>query len=287
MTMKDRKTGEIREKKESSMMKLLYGTKLGRANLKVLSKPVFSKAIAVFMATGISSLIAYKVIKKNKIDLNEYTKKKYRSYNDFFTRKIKVGSRKIDYDKNILISPADSKLKAYKINEDSLFYIKDSYYSVKDLLNGNKIYKEYNNGYALIFRLEVTDYHRYCYIDNGTQEKNIKIKGILHSVRPIVLGRYNIYKRNSREYTLLHTENFGDVIQVEVGAIMVGKIVNHFENHEFKKGEEKGLFEFGGSTIVLLVKQNMIDVDKDILTNTESDIETIVKYGEKIGIKKN
>ena len=54
---------------------------------------------------------------------------------------------------------------------------------------------------------------------------------------------------------------------------------------KFKKGEEKGYFEFGGSTIVLLVKKGMVKVDNDIITNSEEDIETNVKYGEKIGIK--
>ena len=84
----------------------------------------------------------------------------------------------------------------------------------------------------------------------------------------------------------MHTKNFGDVIEVEVGALMIGKITNEHENNNFKKGEEKGYFEFGGSTIVLLVKENVVNIDKDILDNTSNNIETYVKYGEKIG-KKN
>ena len=67
---------------------------------------------------------------------------------------------------------------------------------------------------------------------------------------------------------------------------MIGKITNEHENNNFKKGEEKGYFEFGGSTIVLLVKENVVNIDKDILDNTSNNIETYVKYGEKIG-KKN
>lgn len=286
MTSKDRNTGEVQMKKDSKSMKLLYETKGGRGILKVLSKPFLSKTVGIVMASSLSAFVAYRIIKKNKIDVKEYSKQNYRSFNDFFTRKIKVGSRYIDKNKNTFIAPADSKLSVFHITEDSLFKIKGSYYSTKDLLDGDPIYKDFNNGYALIFRLEVTDYHRYCYIDDGYQGENHFVKGILHTVRPIALKNYNIYKRNCREYTILHTRNFGDIAHVEVGAMMVGKIVNHHENYSFEKGEEKGLFEYGGSTIVLLVKKDVIEIDKDILENSNYDIETIVKYGEKIAKKK-
>ena len=64
---------------------------------------------------------------------------------------------------------------------------------------------------------------------------------------------------------------------------MVGRIKNNHEEYEYKKGEEKGYFEFGGSTIVLLFKKGIITLDKDIIENSKENIETIVKYGEKIG----
>ena len=137
----------------------------------------------------------------------------------------------------------------------------------------------------MIFRLEVDDYHRYCYIDRGFKHKNIHINGELHTVNPIALKNCNIYKRNSREYTVLHTKNFGDVTQVEVGAMMVGKILNHHGCYHFEKGEEKGMFLFGGSTIVLLVEKNKIIPCAELLENTAQGFETVVKMGEKIGYK--
>ena len=87
------------------------------------------------------------------------------------------------------------------------------------------------------------------------------------------------------EYTVLETENFGTVVQVEVGAMMVGRIVNHHGTHSFQRGEEKGMFEFGGSTTVLLVKKDQLKVDQDILENSKENIETVVKLGEKIGCR--
>jgi len=73
---------------------------------------------------------------------------------------------------------------------------------------------------------------------------------------------------------------------MEVGAMLVGKISNnHVSNHTFKRGEEKGKFEFGGSTIILLFKENTIDIDDTFIKNTDKNIETHVKMGEKIGKK--
>lgn len=266
-------------------LSFLYKTKIGRTCLKALVKPSVSKISGRFLSTKLSSKMINRFVNKNHINLNEYESRKFNSYNDFFTRKIAKGKRNIDTSQNAFISPCDSKLSVYKINNDSTFKIKDSYYTISDLLDGNEIYKEYINGLCLIFRLSVDDYHRYCYIDNGAKTKNTFIQGELHTVQPIALEKYNIYKRNSREYTILHTENFDDVVQIEVGALIVGKIVNHHQEHTFKKGEEKGMFEFGGSTIALLVKENIVNIDEEIIQNTMHGLETIVKYGERIGTK--
>ena len=82
---------------------------------------------------------------------------------------------------------------------------------------------------------------------------------------------------------MLKTRNFGTMIQIEVGALLVGKIQNHPVT-EFKKGDEKGYFELGGSTIILLTQSN-IAVDEDILENSRKGIETKVHYSERIGVK--
>ena len=192
----------------------------------------------------------------------------------------------MDLSPEHLISPCDSKLTVHKIGKNSIFRIKGSCYRVSDLVKDSALAEKYSGGYCLIFRLEVDDYHRYCYIDNGSKSRNIHINGELHTVNPIALGRYNIYKRNSREYTVLHTDNFGDVVQVEVGAMMVGRIVNHDGESAIRRGEEKGMFEFGGSTIVMLFEKDRIAVDSDILRNSAEGNETVVKYGEKIGERK-
>ena len=271
---------------QNKLLKVLYGSAGGRVLLKGLTAPPLSRAAGKFMDSPLSKPLIKRFIASSGIDTSQYIMYDFRSYNDFFTRIVKPEMRPVDLSPEHLISPCDSKLTVHKIGKNSIFRIKGSRYRVSDLVGDSALAEKYSGGYCLIFRLEVDDYHRYCYIDNGTKSRNIHINGELHTVNPIALGRYNIYKRNSREYTVLHTDNFGDVVQVEVGAMMVGRIVNHDGESAIRRGEEKGMFEFGGSTIVMLFEKDRIAVDSDILRNSAEGNETVVKYGEKIGERK-
>lgn len=282
--VRDREGNEYIEK-ESITVKAFYGNPVGRTIVKAFSLPVFSKVAGDFLSNRTSKVMIRKFVKKNDINLNDFEDRKYKSFNDFFTRK-KL-SIKTKFDKYVLVSPCDARLSTYKIDEKGIFNIKGTNYSISDLLDDDPIYKDYIGGDLLIFRLCKDDYHRYHYIDNGYQGKKVFIPGTLNTVRPIALRKVKVFKRNAREYTVLHTNNFSDVIQVEVGAILVGKIVNiHDKDYKFKKGEEKGYFEFGGSTIVLMFKKNTIVLDKDIVKNSKDGAETLVKVLSKIGVQK-
>ena len=284
MKIYNRELKEIVEEVDTNAfsVKLLYNNVLGRIVVKALTKPAISKLNGKRYSKKSSARKIKKFVLKNNIDMNDYPEKEYKSFNDFFTREILKEKRPISENKKDLISPCDSLLTAYKISDDLTFKVKNSVYTVGELLKNENLAKEYSNGYLLLFRLTVRDYHHYCYIDSGSREEYTKIDGILHTVNPIACKKVKVYSENSREYTVLHLDNFGDVIQVEVGALMVGKIKNN-EKKTFKRGEEKGYFEFGGSTIILLFKENTIEVDDDILTQSNNEIETRVKYGEKIG----
>ena len=206
----------VTNEKQNELLKKLYGTSDGRRLLKVLTLPIVSKAVGDFMDSSFSKPLIRKFIKDNHIDTSQYIMKRFRSYNEFFTRKIKPDRRPVDTEPTHLISPCDSKLSVYEIEDSSIFRIKGSRYRVCDLVKNDFLARRFVGGYCMIFRLEVDDYHRYCYIDGGNKTGNTFIKGELHTVNPIALRQYNIYKRNSREYTVLHTDNFGDVVQVEV-----------------------------------------------------------------------
>ncbi len=146
---------------------------------------------------------------------------------------------------------------------------------------------EYLDGWCFIYRLAPSDYHRFGYIDDGRQDPVVKINGVLHSVNPVALNAVaGLMSKNYRELTILHTKNFGAVVHIEVGALFVGKIVQqHNGAHSFVRGEEKGWFEFGGSTIIQLFKKDAVIPDTDILEQSGEGIETLVKIGEKVGKK--
>lgn len=274
----------LREVQESSkFLNFLYKNQYGRLVMKVFTSPFVSKIVGIFMDSPLSKFMIKKFIRENNINMEDYQDEKYDSFNSFFTRRIRVERRPIDMNPVILISPCDAKLTVHKIDYESKFRIKNSEYTIADLLNGDDISEKYVGGQALIFRLTVDDYHRYCYIDNGTKDYNKKIKGELHTVKPIAFYDYPVYTRNSREYTILHTENFGNVVQIEVGAMMVGRISNNHGASEIRRGQEKGKFEFGGSTIVLLFEKDIVVIDQDIINNSLEHMETKVKMGEKVG----
>ena len=271
--------------KENLGISFLYKALPGRIFLCLLVKPIISKLFGFVMDSGVSRFLIPSYVKNNNICLDDYKDIKYKSFNDFFIREVKEGGRPISANTSEVIAPCDGKLTAYPITADSVFRIKNSVYSISSLLQDEQLAADFIDGICLIFRLMPDDYHRFCYIDDGEVISQKTIKGVLHTVRPIALQRYSIYTQNSREFVVLQTKNFGKVVQMEIGALFVGRIVNRRATGSFVRGEEKGLFEVGGSTIVMLYQKNMVTIEKIIYENTQQNKETIVKMGNKIGEK--
>ncbi len=267
------------------LVRFLYNNIIGNLILFIATRRLISKIVGKYLDSKLSRRRIKKYIKNNNIDMSLFIEENYKSFNAFFTRKIKSENRPFDMNVNSFISPCDAKLSIYNINEDCEFVIKGFKYTISTLLKNEELANKYQDGYCVVLRLSVEDYHRYFYVDDCVKEKNVKIKGKLHTVQPYALGKRRVFTENSREYTVMHTKNFGDVTQVEVGALMVGRIVNNHQEGEYKRGEEKGKFEFGGSTIVLLVKKGKVEFDEEFFINTLNENETIVLCGEKIGKK--
>lgn len=282
-----RKTKEYIECVEGNSKELnfLYNTICGRILLKIMVSPAISNLYACYIKSRFSKHKIKKFIENYSINVSEYKEKSYKSFNEFFIRERKKIS--FDKDDDVLISVADSKLLYFEITEDLNLRIKNSNYGIEELLKNKEIADKYAGGICLINRLSVNDYHRYHYFDDGIRGEGKKINGILHTVRPIAHKKYKVFAENTREWTLLHTKNFGDVVQIEVGALLVGRINNHINNKIFSKGDEKGYFSYGGSTIILLFEKDKVLIDRDIISNSKEYIETIVRVGEKIGVKKN
>lgn len=272
---------------EDKSLKFLYETKPGRLLLGLLIRKPVSDAAGWLMERSISALWVKSFIKKNNIDMSQYEDRKFRSFNDFFTRRVRPECRPVDYAANHFISPCDCKLTVFNINENAVFTIKGGKYTVEQLFRSKELADGFAGGKLMIFRLTVGDYHRYCYPDSGVKEENVHIQGVYHTVNPIAYKRYAVLKENTREYTLLHSDHFDDLIIMEVGAALVGRISNLHGDCRVEKGQEKGHFDFGGSTIVVLVKPGVLKVDDDILRNHADGCETVIKYGERIGVRIN
>ena len=271
---------------QDHLLEVIYGHALTRMLLRPFLSPAVSDICGKFLSTRLSRRIVPSFVKKNHIDLGIYERQEFDSYNAFFTRKIKAEQRPINDQKNVLISPSDGKVTAYPITQKGRFWIKHTQYSAAQLLKDERLAERYMGGWIYVIRLTVDDYHRYCYVADGRKSRQRKIRGVLHTVNPVANDYYPIYKMNSREYCLLKTKELGTILLMEVGALMVGKISNHEEDSaQVKRGDEKGMFEFGGSTIVVMTEPGMAEPDKDIIQNTKAQAETLVKMGEPIGCK--
>ena len=259
----------------------LYGKPFGRFLLKIVITPATSRFYGWLKRrpSSIKDIPAF--IDDYHIKIEDFEERKYTSFSDFFTRKIKPGARTVDLDDEAFISPADSKVLIYRITDDAKLSIKGSEYTVEELVGTGTDTSSFANGYALVFRLSMDDYHRYCFADNGSFLSKKYIRGKLHTVSSIS-SKYKIYKENSRVVNHLQTDNFDDIYQIEVGALLVGKMVN-YDVKTFNKGDEKGYFEPGGSTVIILVKDNVVRLDDDIMEQSSNGIETKVLYGERIG----
>lgn len=283
--IKDRSGNIIaQDSAQGGALNFLYNNAFGRLISKLLVRKFVSNLGRLYMESSLSKRRIKKLIKEHGIDMSDYEDREFSSFNDFFTRKLAPGKRTVDQDKNACVSPADSKLTVYDISEDSIYRIKGCDYSIITLLGGDEsLASEFYGGKCFIYRLTVDNYHRYCYPDGGIEESYRFIPGVYHTVNPIALLKYDVYGKNCRELTLLQTDNFGRVAYIEVGAMMVGKINNAHPKERFNRGDEKGFFSFGGSTIVMLYKKDTVVLDEDIAKNSAEEIETTVLFGESVG----
>lgn len=268
-------------------LQFLYSTVVGRCILKLLTARWLSRIAGSFCDSALSKPLIGPFLRNNAIDLTEYEETNYRSFNDCFTRKIRAELRPVSQNGDVLISPCDGLLSAYHIHSGTVLPAKQSAYTVASLLRDPQLAKEFEDGIALVIRLCVHHYHRYCYIDSGAKGENVFIPGKLHTVRPIALEHRAVFCENSREYTVMETAHFGKVVQCEVGAMLVGRIANHDGACRYKKGQEKGVFQYGGSTIILLFQTGAVTMPEGYFNRTRDNIETPVKYGEQIGLQNN
>jgi phosphatidylserine decarboxylase len=272
------------------MLKWLHSP-AGKATLLPFAiRPLVSKVFGLWCSSSMSSHLVEKEIKRANIDLDEFIVPEggFSSFNEFFIRKLRPGARKISTSRKDIISPADSKCIAIlDVEKAKNIFIKDTSFDLTGFLCDSGLAKKYKNGAALIFRLSPYDYHRYHFPFDCTPMVARKVDGVLHSVSPITyMSGIMPPVTNKRHISVLKTTK-GDAVLISVGALFVGKIVEEYSPElKYKKGDECGHFEFGGSTVVLIFEKDLCSLRMDLIKNSEKGFETEVKMGEPIAVFK-
>lgn len=284
----DRKTGNVltEDVPGGGMLKWLYNKPVGKLTLHALFKRKCISSIGGwYMDRSFSKSRVDKFIDQYKIDMSEYIisdSKKFKNFNTFFTRKINPKVRPIG-DK--IVSPADGRLLAFEtMNDVRSFFIKGSEFKLLSFLADEDLTKKYKDGSMLIIRLAPVDYHRFHFPAEGMASETKNIKGHYYSVSPLALKKsLEIFCQNKRTICNLATKENGDILISDIGATMVGSIVQTYVKNNFvDKGQEKGYFKFGGSTLVLLFEKGKVKIDQDLIENTKKGFETRILMGENI-----
>jgi phosphatidylserine decarboxylase len=245
---------------------------------------LLSRLLGWYFDSSLSKNKIGRTIADLKINTDEFAKPQdeFVSFNDFFTRHLKEGSRPFSGDPESFLSPADGRLLVYNdIVSDTRVQVKGVEDSLHNLFD--RPINDFNGGKVAVVRLCPADYHRYHFPCDGSVVDQVEVKGQYHSVNPVALdAQEQIFCRNKRSYTLIDTEKFGRVAFMEVGAFGVAGIHQTFTGRTVTRMQEKGYFDFGGSTVVLVFQKGAIEFEADLLENSRQEIETLVKVGETI-----
>lgn len=223
-------------------------------------------------------------VKDFNINMAEFEAQEYRSFNEFFIRKFKPGARTFTTVPGHMPAFAEARYLAFEsVSAQQELPIKGAHLYLSELLDSRAQAEIFLEGPAYIARLCPVDYHRFHFPDDGRVVESRVIPGRFHSVNPLAIERRGaILFTNERQVSILETANFGRLAYIEVGAFGVGKIVQTYTGSEFQRGDEKGYFLFGGSTVILLGERGRWRPDVDLLAQTARGRETFVKLGDKI-----
>jgi phosphatidylserine decarboxylase len=267
-----------------------YETGLGKFALTALvRRAIVSRYYGWKMSQKASAHRVLPFIVDYNLDVDEFAKKPYsfKSFNEFFYRALKPGARPIAAGDGVAVLPADGRHLAFQ-NVDAAegFYAKGQRFDLKSFLGSEELGRDFAGGSLLISRLCPVDYHRFHFPVAGTPGEPRLINGFLYSVSPIALRQNLAYLwENKRVVTIVESPVFGKVAVCEIGATMVGSILQtHVPGRAVAKGEEKGLFKFGGSCVVTIFQPGRIKLDADLVQHSAAGLEVYARMGESLGV---
>ncbi len=269
-------------------VRLLYESRLGRlAARTVLSRRWFSRLCGRLQDSPRSARRIASTVAALRVDLGDAARTDFASFNDFFTRALRPGARPVPDDPGVVISPCDARLLAMPVIAPATrFMVKAAPLDLAALLGDGALCALYTGGTLCIYRLCPADYHRFHFPEACVPGTAATIAGRLHSVNPIALtAGLRILDANLRHRTMLAAgARAGTICMLEIGAMCVGSIVQTYApGAPAARGAEKGMFRFGGSTVIVLYEPGRVNLDADIAERSAAGIETLVRVGMRIG----
>lgn len=294
---REKRTVETERIYQERWLRFVYENPAGRAALWLLvRRAVFSHYYGWRMKRKASANLVIPFIVDFDLDVDEFVKSAFafRNFNDFFYRALKPTARPIAPEPDVAVLPADGRHLVFPdVDQADGYYVKGEKFTLAELLgeghlpaDQRPLTRRFSGGAMLISRLAPQDYHRFHFPVAGTPEESRQIQGWLYSVHPIALRRrLRILVENRRMVTSIDSPAFGPVAMVEVGATCVGHIRQTFvPGRAVAKGEEKGLFAFGGSCVLTLFARGRIRFDADLGEQSTKYLETYAKMGTRLGV---
>ncbi len=252
------------------------------------SEPLYDRLLATYQNTRRSARQIEPFIRKHNIDMREFKPVIYRSFAEFFDREFRPGARIFVAAPDEMAAFAEARYFGWeRLKADQQFPIKGHSLSTEKILGDDKRASPFIGGPVLLARLSPMDYHHVHYPDDGMTLDIARLGRSLWTVNWRALqNQPDILLRNERQIDILETKNFGRLAFVEVGAMSVGRIVQvHPRETAFQRGDEKSVFKFGGSAIVVFGEPEKWRPADDILQHTAQSIETLVRLGDTVGMR--
>ncbi|MEC8779033.1 MAG: archaetidylserine decarboxylase [Verrucomicrobiota bacterium] len=270
-------------------LKLIYDNPFGKLLLwAAVKKSWFSRWYGWRMSQPASKARIRPFIRKYKLDEEEFDSdpEGFRSFNEFFSRKLKPDARPIEQENAVAVFPADGRhLGVQDLSANLGFYVKGQKFDLPKLFQSDELAGRFRKGSLIISRLCPVDYHRFHAPVSGKISEARLINGSLFSVNPIALRkRLSVFWENKRYLCMIDSDYHGKVAQFIVGATCVGSATFTFsQNQRVKKGDELGYFSFGGSSVLTLFEKDRLRISEDVQQHSQANIETYAKMGEEMG----
>jgi phosphatidylserine decarboxylase len=268
-----------------------YGNPLGRLAVHaVFKRSVFSRWYGWRMNAASSRAKVVPFIAHFAVDPREFADapESYRTFNEFFYRKLKPSARPIDPDPNAAVFPADGRHLGFQdASKMDGVLVKGAAFDLGRLLGDAALVAQFREGTLVLSRLCPVDYHRYHFPVAGVPEAPRLINGPLLSVSPIAQRQnIHIFTENKRAVTRIASAEFGTVLMLEVGATCVGSFAYTFTpGQPVAKGAEKGFFKFGGSATITIFERGRVRLAEDLLQHSARRVELYAHMGDRLGTR--